>query len=304
MVKFRYAALGAIVLTAGWLVWLGYAANWQAGDFYESLGQAAVSWRLAGVSATCYAQAAEVHRADLLWAKYYGNPAAEEFALNNVVRARMTAARVLLAAQRPHASLPFAEDAYRADYSNIAAAALLWRIRHATGMTSEAKRELILLGLDNRPPEILAALGELFFTDGDSDQGRSFAQRALNQSTKMAEAWLLLARMYADGGDKENARRAVAKAWHCATDQPVVRHQAARLYLQLYPDRSSLVVAGRGIDYWWQVAGYWVQDHCAFLAGLAAYLIFLFFPAIGAQFRPRQDIQPASVPASDEAAAE
>ncbi len=291
-------------MAAGWLAWLGYAANWQAGDFYESLGHAALSWRLAGLSATCYAQAAEVHRADLLWAKYASDAAAEKAALNNVVRARMTAARVLLVAQRPHAALAFAEDAYRADYSNIAAAALLWRIRHATGIASEAKRELILLGLDNPAPEILAALGELFFADGDSEQGRRFAQRALSQSTRMAEAWLLLACIYADGGDKQSARRAVAKAWHCATDQPVVRHQAARLYLQLHPDRSSLLVAGRGIDYWWQVAGYWVQDHSAFLAGLAAYLIFLFFPAIGAQFRPREGIQPASVPASDETAAE
>jgi len=240
----------------------------------------------------------------LLWAKYDSDAAAEELALSNVVRARMTAARVLLAAQRPHAALAFAEDAYRADYSNIAAAALLWRIRHATGMSSEAKRELILLGLDNPAPEILATLGELFFADGDSDQGRSFAQRALNQSTKMAEAWLLLARIHADDGDTQSARRAVAKAWHCATDRPVVRHQAARLYLQLHPDRSNLVVADRGIDYWWQVAGYWVQDHSAFLVSLAAYLIFLFFPAIGAQFRPREGIQPASVPAGDETAAE
>ena len=296
MVRFRYAALAATVLTAGWLAWLGYAAGWQTGEFYEGLGQAALSWRLAGLSAGCYAQAAKVHRADWLWAKYYADRPAEQLTLSKLVRARMTAARILLAAQRPSAALAFAEDAYRADYSNLAAVALLWRVRYAGGMTGEAKRELILLGLDNQAPEILAALGELFLAESDLEQARNFAERALGEAPKVAAAWLLLARAHAQGGDTQSAHQAVAKAWYWTSDQPVVRRQTADLYLQLHRDRSSLLVAGRGIDYWWQVVGYWVEAHWVFLVGLAAYLIFLFSPAIGAQFRRRGNTPPASVP--------
>ncbi len=280
MVRLHYAALGAILLPAIWLAYLGYAADWQSGAFYERLGEAALSWRLAGLSATCYACAVEVHRGELLQAKYRAAPAAEEAALAKVVRARTIAARILLAAQRPYAALPFAESAYRADYRNTAAAALLWRARYAVGMTTEAKRELMLLGLDNPRPEILTALGELFLTEDKPAAALDFARRALEQSNKLAEPWLLLGRIYGNAGDRRNASRAAAKAWECAAGEPDLQQQAAWMYVQFYPDRSNWSVAGRGLDYWWQAVSRWVQDHCAFLALSAAYLIFVFFPGI------------------------
>ena len=290
MLRFRYAALGAIVMVVMWLAWLGYAVGWQAGPFCENVGEAAFSWRLAGLSAGCYAQAAEVYRGELPGYRDAGDKLAEEVALSNVVRARMIAARILLAGGRPSAALGFAEAARRADMTDLSTAALLWRVRYELGMTAEARRELILLGMDNPTPAILTAAGEIFFAEGRSEQAMEFARRSLRENSRLAEAWLLAGRIYAADDDVPNAIGAAFKARECARLQPAVRQQAEQLLRRLL--RQALLGPGtsagtvRRVEY---RLACWAHDHVVFLAGLAVYLIGLFFPSVIGLFRSRDE---------------
>ena len=289
MLRFRYAALGAIVMVVMWLAWLGYAVGWQAGPFCENVGEAAFSWRLAGLSAGCYAEAAEVYRGELPGYRDAGDKLAEEVALGNVVRARMIAARILLAGGRPSAASAFAEGARRADMTDLSAAALLWRVRYELGMTAEARRELILLGMDNPAPAILTAAGEIFFAEGRSEQAMEFARRSLKQNSRLAEAWLLAGRIYAAEGDVPNAIGAAFKARECAALQPAVRQQAEQLGRRLQFDPGTSAGMPRPVEYRLLLAACWAGDHTVFLAGLAVYLIGLFFPSVIGLFRSRDE---------------
>jgi tetratricopeptide (TPR) repeat protein len=280
MVRLRYAALAALLLVAGWLIWLAYVANWHHVAFYESLGEAALSWRLMGLAAVCYTQAADLHRAQMRYSAAVGDEAGEELSRQEVVRVRMIVARILLAAERPHAALHFAQQAHRADPKSIGAAALMWRVRHATGMTAAARRELMLLGLRAPAPEVLTALGEMFVSEGRAEQAADFATRAIEKASRSAEAWLVLARAHARDGHHEEARRAAEKAIECAVAQPVTRVHAGQLHLKLHPDSSQWLLGDRGLDYWWQLVATRVQEHVSFAVGLAGYLMFLLSPAI------------------------
>jgi tetratricopeptide (TPR) repeat protein len=289
MLRFRYAALGAVVMVVMWLAWLGYSVGWQAGPLYESVGEAAFSWRLAGISAASYAQAAEVYRGQLLTSRESGDKPVEKVALGNVVRARMIAARILLAAGRPNAAVAFAEQARRADMTDISAAALLWRVRYELGMTAEAKRELILLGMDNPAPEILATAGETFLAEGKSEQAMQFARRSLQQNSRLAEAWLLAARIYAADGEVQSALAAAAKAQECAALQPAIRHQAEQLWRRLQLDPGTSAGMHQRTEYWLRLAASWAGDHVVFLMALAGYLLALFFPSLAGLLRSSEE---------------
>ena len=280
MVRLRYAALFALLLTAGWLLWLGYVANWRQAVFCESLGEAALSWRLLGLGATCYSVAAASHRDELRHCLAIGDQAGESLARREVVRVRMTVARILLAARRPDAAVHFAEEAHRADPSDVGAAALMWRVRHAGGMTAQARRELMLLGLRDASSELLTALAALFLAEERFEQARDFASRARERDSRNAEAWLVLAQVLDHEGHSEDARQAIHKAIECAAAQPDVRLEASRLYLQLHPDKSQWMMAGRGLDYWGHLVVTRVAEYWAFALGLGGYVLLLFSPAL------------------------
>ena len=201
----------------------------------------------------------------------------------------MIAARILLAGGRPSAALAFVEGARQADMTDVSTAALLWRVRYELGMTAEAKRELILLGMDNPAPAILTAAGEIFLAEGKSEQAMEFARRSLQENSRLAEAWLLAGRIYAAEGEVGNALGAAAKARECAALQPAVRQQAEQLCRWLQFDLGTSAGTVRHVEYWLRLAAYWAGDHVVFLAGMAVYLVVLFSPSVVGLFRSREE---------------
>lgn len=280
MMRLRWSVLVAILMIVTWVGWLGYAAEWQPAPFYEALGRAAISWHLHGLGAFCFSQAADRYRVVLVTLADTPDAPERQMLTQAVIRARLTAARMLLSAGHPDGALAYAEEAHRADYDDVPAAALLWRVRQAAGMNEQARRELLLLGLESPVPDVLTALAVMFHTEGLDDRALDFAERATRVDAHHADAWLIQSQIYSSMGNTRSALSAAEKAWECSADAPDIRAEATRLRLALDPGTSPFLLAGRGIDHWGRVCVMWVTGHFTFLIGALAYILFLFSPAL------------------------
>lgn len=285
MVRIRSALIVAALLFAGWLVWQGYAAGWERPALYERLGRTAFDWRLAGLGAACYARAGDLRAQKLARSA----DAASDRGRSALLHDRMVTARILESARRPCAAATVAERAYEEDPSNPAAGALRWRLRYRCGDEAAARRELRLLSDRTGSPEALVALAACLADEGANKAARKLLERALEKDTRLSEGWLHLARVFRSQHNRPDTFRAAMKAWQSSADQPVIRHTAAAMILQM-GSGQGLTIGGCGIDSCRRVVIYWMHRHWTFLLAAGLYLLFVFWPAISAGLKsPERD---------------
>jgi len=279
MLKLHWALLVALVMLAGWLAWIGYACDWYLPEFYERLAVSALSWRLAGLGGLCLAEGVDAYKAELAAAESAGDEVWQQTARANVVRLRIELARLLLAEGHAQGALQLAEEAHRADYSDAYATAFLWQARHAAESGSEARRELLLLGMERPLPETLIALGEIALADGDMEDALYYASRAREKTETAPELWYLLARVHLTDRQRfGEARDAAARAVSLAQSRHVLAHHSGRVCLDI--DVAKAQNAGRQGEAVWIAVRAWLNDHWAFIAIAGGFIIVLASPGL------------------------
>jgi hypothetical protein len=283
------------------VAWVGYASNWYVCDFYEQLGVAAMSWRLVGLGGACFAHAADAYRDELELAERVGDGLWEQVARRNIIRLRIELARLLLAEGRPGTALRFAEEAHRAEYDDPAAAAFLWQVRHAVGDQAEARRELLLMGMEEPLPETLIALGEVHLAEGNIDDAGYYAERARQTASEAPELWYLLARIHLQnpqGGT--DAYSAAGRAAALAGQKHAIAYFANRQRLEIAIMKAHN--AGQEKQALWLMVRTWTTEHYAFAIGVAGYILILFLPGLVGLFAKAGDKQDSENSAEGESA--
>lgn len=279
MLKLHWALLVALVMTAGWVAWLGYSCDWYVCEFYERLAVSAFSWRLAGLGGVCLDRGADAYRAELETARGAGDEVWQQAAVGNLVRLRIELARLLLAEGHADAALRLAEQAHRADYADACAQAFLWQVRHAAGGGTEARTQLLLLGTERPLADRLIALGEVALADGDVEDALYYAGRARERAETSPELWYLLARAHvSDPEHIDDARDAATRAVRLAGGRHVLADRARRLCLDI--DVAKAQNAGRPGEALWMRARAWLSDHRAFVVMAGGFVIVLLSPSL------------------------
>ncbi|MCE5240100.1 hypothetical protein LLH23_16685 [bacterium] len=267
MMRPPFVILGAFVLL---VLWLGLLAYQNAGDVPASvaaLGDAAQRVRLPGLAARCYLLASVQERRSL--ERLDRESPRARLLVQRIIAHRMLAARMLLGAGYVAAAERVALEGARADYGDAQARALLLEIRLQGPDPDAARRELMLMVLQDERPELLCLLGQAFAASGRDADAESFFRRALSRDGGHVASLLGMAQLAAARGDHSAANDWLQKATQSA-ERPDEKRAIARLRPPVGTpwERAwvGLVVLGR--------------EHGGSLLFALAYLVFLFSPAL------------------------
>jgi tetratricopeptide (TPR) repeat protein len=270
MVRPVSAFLGGVLLLVGWLVWVAHEAHWRPAEIASSLADSAARCRLPGLSARGHLLAAELLRRELHAGRLDRASAAGRSLVREIAAERLAAARILLDEGYPGAAEAVALEAARADFTDVAARALLLETRLQGPQADVARRELMLLLLEGENPRVLYVLGKALSSLDDSRDAASYLRRAQQLDPRYFPVYAALADLALSQHDRNAAlswlRQAAALARTGAEHAAVIQ-----LRTQADPEFTSPQVALAQVRLWWQEHG---------LGALAAlgYLGFLLSP--------------------------
>jgi len=267
MMRPPFVILGALVLLALWLGLLAYQNSGDVAACVAALGDAAQRVRLPGLAARCYLLASVQERQSLEGLDRESPRA--RLLVQRIIAHRMLAARMLLGAGYVAAAERVALEGARADYDDAQARALLLEIRLQGPDPDAARRELMLMVLQNERPELLCLLGQAFAASGRAGDAESFFRRALSRDAGHVPSLLGMAQLAAARGDHSAANDWLQKATQSA-ERPDERRAIARL-------RPPV---GAPWERAWAGLVAFGREHGGSLLFALAYLLFLFSPAL------------------------
>ena len=272
MMRPLWAVLGALFLL---VVWLGLIAYQTSGDVpaaLTALGDSAARGRLPGLAAKCYLKASVLERQQL--AVLDRDSAAAQVLVERIISHRMAAAQTLLRAGQVAAAERVALEGARADYDDVPARALLLEVRLQGPDADAARRELMVMVLQQEHPQLLHLLGKAFLDRRQYADAESFFRRALSHDASHVPSLLGMAEVAASRYDRHEINAWLDKAM-AAAELPAEQRQIRELRVASPEPWQRLAQDVTALG----------RDHWGTLLFAAAYLLFLFSPGLYALCR-------------------
>jgi tetratricopeptide (TPR) repeat protein len=274
MMRPLFALFGAVALLLVWLGLVVYQAGGDMASAVAALGDSAQRVHLPGLAAKAYLQASRLDQYAL--ALVGRQSVCGPQLIQQIIKRRLAAARVLLDAGYVPAAERIALEGARADFGDLQARAMLLEVRLHGPDPDAARRELMLLVLQEEHPRLLSLLGQAFAASGRLEDARSFYQRALTRDPSYLPALLGMAQLAAAGYDRNEINKWLDQAARAA-ETPDEKRAVARLRP---PMRQPLQQA-------WTVTRSLAREHGGSALFLAAFLVFLFSPSLAHLIRRR-----------------
>lgn len=271
MVRPIAACLGVLLLLVGWLGLLTYQVQGDVPALVVKLSESAWRVHLPGLTARGYLLAASLWRDRL----QQTSPASPDYRvlLQQIITARMAAARSLLKAGYKEAAERVALEGARADFGNVAARALLLEVRLQGDQNEAARRELMLMLLKREDPQVLYLLGQSFIHSGQHDDGEAYLDRALALAPDHLPTLRAKLDLALTHNDKAAASKWATRALTATTD-PLER--ASLRAAQAPRDLEAVRL---------ETVRLWFSDHGVSVLLATAYLVFLFTPTFFSLFK-------------------